>query len=246
MDYKTILIERKDNIATITLNRPEKLNAINTEMIAELTTAAKELGQDRSVHVVVITGSGKGFCSGGDLSMDVYKTTDAAELYQFMDSVSNMVMQIRTLPQPVIASVNGVAAGGGCNLALACDMIIVAEQARFSQIFVKGNLHPDTGGTYFLPRMVGTARAMELMLTGRMVSAQEAAEIGMVNAVVPLEELKNATLQMAGEIAKASPVVSRMIKASVNAGSSSDLKDVLEGEARSQILIMTAGIFKKQ
>ena len=155
-------------------------------------------------------------------------------------------MQIRTLPQPVIAAVNGVAAGGGCNLALACDIIIAAEQARFSQIFVKGNLHPDTGGTYFLPRMVGTPKAMELMLTGRMVSAQEAAEIGMLNAVVPLEELNTATMQMAGEIAKASPVVSRMIKASVYGGMSSDLAGALENEARAQILIMTSGIFKQQ
>jgi 2-(1,2-epoxy-1,2-dihydrophenyl)acetyl-CoA isomerase len=245
MGYETILLEKENNIATITLNRPDKLNAIDTVMIEELTRAAELLAQDTNTHVVVITGSGKGFCSGGDLSMDVYNTTDAAALFQFMNSVSDMVMRIRALPQPVIAAVNGVAAGGGCNLALACDMIIAAEQARFSQIFVRGNLHPDTGGTYFLPRLVGTAKAMELLLTGRMVGAQEAEKIGMVNSVVPLAELNSTTMQMAGEIAKASPVVSHMIKASVLAGHASELKDALEGEARAQIMIMTAGIFKK-
>ncbi|MBW2366388.1 MAG: enoyl-CoA hydratase/isomerase family protein [Deltaproteobacteria bacterium] len=245
MEYQTITVEIENNIATITLNRPDKLNAIDTQMIDELTRVTETLGKDENVNVVVLTGAGRGFCSGGDLSMDVYTTTDPGDLYRFMDTVAQMALGIRYMPQPVIAAVNGVAAGGGCNLALGCDMIVASEKARFSEIFVRANLHPDTGGTYFLPRMVGTPKAMEIMLTGRMVEAQEAAEIGLVNRVVPADQLLSATMELAGAIAQASPVVTRMIKNSIYGGVSGDLSTALENETKAAILIMTSGTFKK-
>lgn len=246
MDYQTILVEKEDNIATVTLNRPDKLNAMNERMLDEIPHAMETLGQDGTVNVIVITGAGKGFSSGGDLSMDIYKTTDPLVSFQFMDVVSRMTRSVRNTSQPVIAAVNGVAAGGGCNLALACDMIVASDKARFSEIFVAGNLHPDSGGTYFLPRLVGPARALEIMLTGRMVEAQEAFSIGLVNKVVPADQLDAATKEFAGAIAKAHPVVARMIKASVYEGAAGDLNAALENEARAQLLIKSAGIFKKK
>ncbi len=246
MDYQTILLEVENKIATITLNRPDTLNALNDKMLEELPQALKTLGQDGDVNVIVITGAGKGFCSGGDLSMDVYKTTDPLVTFQFMDGVSNMIRTVRNTPQPVIAAVNGVAAGGGCNLALVCDMIIASDKARFSEIFVRGNLHPDSAGTYLLPQLVGPAKAMELMLTGRMVEAPEALEIGLVNKVVAADELAAATNEFAAGIAQAHPVVARMIKSSIYQGATGDMDAALESEARAQLLIKSAGIFKKK
>jgi len=158
MDCKTITVQKEDRIATITLNRPEKLNAVNEEMIAELKFAMRELEQDSDVRVVIITVSGRGFCSGGDLSMSIYQTTDAAEVYQFMDRLGDLAIGIRSMSKPIIASVNGVAAGGGCNIALACDLIIASEEARFIQIYATKNLHPDVGATYFLPGWWGLPR----------------------------------------------------------------------------------------
>jgi 2-(1,2-epoxy-1,2-dihydrophenyl)acetyl-CoA isomerase len=246
MDYQTILLEIEAKVATITLNRPDKLNAMNDKMLEEIPHALKALGQDGNVNVIVITGAGKGFSSGGDLSMDVYKTTDPLVTFQFMDVVSDMIRTVRNTPQPVIAAVNGVAAGGGCNLALVCDMIVASDKARFSEIFVRGNLHPDSAGTYLLPRLVGPAKAMELMLTGRMVEAQEALEIGLVNKVVPADDLAAVAKEFAAGIAQAHPVVARMIKTSVYQGAANDMDAALEGEARAQLLIKSADIFKKK
>jgi len=243
MDYKTVTVQKGNGIATLTLNRPEKLNAVNEEMMNDLMGSMRQLRQDSDVRVVIITGAGQGFCSGGDLSMRIYQTTDATELYHFMDQLAQLITHIRAMPKPVIASVNGVAAGGGCNLALACDLIIASEGARFSEIFITKNLHPDTGGTYFLPRLVGTARAMEFMLTGRMVGAEEAARIGLVNNIVPDDQLERVTKELAMTIAKASPVVVRMIKASIYEGMTADLSNALENESRAQALIVSSGLW---
>jgi len=245
MNYETIIVQKENGMATITLNRPEKLNAVNDEMIEELKEAMRELRQDNDVRVVIMTGAGRGFCSGGDLTMSIYQSTDATVLFRFMESLAQLVIQLRALPQPVIASINGVAAGGGCNLALGCDMVVASEEARFSQIFVKGNLHPDTGGTYFLPRLVGTAKAMELMLTGKMVGAEEATKLGFVNKVVPADQLGSATKELAMAIAKASPIVTRMIKSSIYKGASAELPAALDNESRTAVLIMTSGIYQE-
>ena len=244
MEYETLIVRKdKDNgIATITLNRPEKLNAMNVELIDELADAARELGQDNEVRVVVITGAGRGFCSGGDLSSSIYTMTDSAEVYRFMDGLAQMAINIRTMPKPVITSINGVAAGGGCNLALTGDIIIASDQARFSEIFITRNIHPDTGGTYFLPRLVGTHRAMELMLTGRMIDAEEAARIGLVNRVVPADQLENVTKELAKTIAKAAPAVVSMIKKSIYEGVAVDLPAALENETRANVIVMISGV----
>ena len=245
MDYKTITVQKEDLIATITLNRPEKLNAVNEEMIDELMEAMRELRQDNDVRVVIITGSGRGFCSGGDLSMSIYQTTGVAEVYQFMDRLGDLAIGIRSMSKPIIASVNGVAAGGGCNIALACDLIIASEEARFIQIYATKNLHPDVGATYFLPRLVGTAKAMELLLTGRMVGAEEAARIGLVNSVVPADQLESTTKELAMTIAKISPVVAHMIKVSTYEGAASDLPAALENETRGAVIVMASGIWQE-
>jgi len=242
MNYETIIVEKKNGVATITLNRPDKLNAMNMELIDEVADATRELGQDNEVRVVVITGAGRGFCAGGDLESRIYKIDDATEFYQFMHSLARMVLNIRNMPKPVIGSINGVAAGGGANLALACDMLIASDKARFSQIFVTINVHPDTGGTYFLPRLVGTARAMELMLTGRMIDAEEASKIGLVNRVVPADQLENATKELAATIAKAAPLNISMIKSSIYKGLTGDLAAALENETRANVSLVMSGL----
>jgi 2-(1,2-epoxy-1,2-dihydrophenyl)acetyl-CoA isomerase len=177
--------------------------------------------------------------------MNIYQTTDAAEVYHFMDRLGELAIGIRSMPKPVIASVNGVAAGGGANIALACDLIIASEEARFIQIYATKNLHPDVGATYFLPRLVGTARAMELLLTGRMVDAEEAVRIGLVNSVVPADQLEGKTKELAMNIAKVSPVVAHMIKVSTYEGAVSDLPAALENETRGAVIIMSSGIWKE-
>jgi len=245
MSYETIIVEKKDGISTVTLNRPEKLNAMNDRMIEELVDVFRMFDKDDETRVIVLAANGRGFCSGGDLSIDVYNTTELAVLDKFMLSVAGMIKAIRNNSKPTIAAVNGVAAGGGFNLALACDMIVASDQARFSAIFATKSLHPDSGSTHFLPQALGTAKAMELLLTGRMVLADEAREMGLVNSVVPADELEKTANELAATIAKVSPVVARMIKASVYSGSVSTLEDTLENEARAVVNVMLSGVWKE-
>jgi 2-(1,2-epoxy-1,2-dihydrophenyl)acetyl-CoA isomerase len=238
----TFLYEQDEQgIATITLNRPERLNALTFEVYRELTDMFATLRDERDVRVVVITGAGRAFCAGGDVEFmaSLQQSGDLAAFRKLLDAGRDIVLQIATMPKPVIAAINGVAAGAGCNLALACDYRIASEQARLSESFVRIGLNPDWGGTWLLPRLVGRARAMELMLSGRMVDAAEALAIGMVDRVVA--DLPSETEQLARMFAAAPPLAAAGIKRAVNAAEANDLRAQLELEADHQL-----GCFQSQ
>jgi len=237
MDYRNLILKREGGIATITMNRPEKLNALNGEMTDELAQASREIGQDSEVRAVIITGAGRAFCSGADLSAPEFNVSSSAASLQLMKKATQVTIGIRDMPKPVIAAVNGFAIGGGCNLALACDIIIASEEAKFSEIYVLRGLHPDFGGIYFLPRAVGVARASELLLTGRIIDASEADRIGLVSRIVPADQLENVTRELAATLAKCSPLAISMTKASFHQALTMDLSTSLECEAKAQSLI---------
>jgi 2-(1,2-epoxy-1,2-dihydrophenyl)acetyl-CoA isomerase len=232
-----MFIERTDAnaVATITLNRPDKLNAFTGTMREDLLDALRACASDESVHVVVITGAGRAFCAGGDVEYmhSLQQNDDVTSFRKLLDAGRDIVLQIATMEKPVVASINGVAAGAGCNLALACDYRIASEGAKLSESFVKIGLHPDWGGTWLLPRLVGRGQAMELLATGRMVEAQEALAIGMVDRVVP--NLAEETEKLAQSIAAASPIAIAGIKRALNASERNDLRAQLDLEAEHQV-----------
>src|SRR5947207_3920253 len=180
-----------EGIVTITLNRPDKLNALVGHMRRDLAEALEQAGADRQVRVVIITGAGRGFCAGGDLerAAELMEQNDSEEFFRLLGAARRVVTAIRQMTKPVIASVNGIAAGAGCNLALACDLRIAASSATFTQSFVKIGFHPDWGGTYFLPRLVTANKACEMFFLGDPVDATEALRLGLVNWIVPDEDL---------------------------------------------------------
>ena len=202
-------------------------------MREEILEALQEACQDKDVRAIVITGAGKAFCAGGDVNEFVAGTSHALskEATSEKPTMSKIVHLINTVEKPVIASVNGVAAGGGCNLALACDIRIASERARFSESFTKRGVHPDWGGIYFLPRLVGYAKAAELIFTGDVIDANEALRIGMVNRVVPHEELVPATKEMAKKIVKNAPIPISLAKRGLQNFHKMDLSQALDYEA---------------
>jgi len=204
MSYQNILFEITGGIARLTLNRPERLNSLNTEMHAELRAALSSL-QGSGARVLVITGAGRGFCAGQDLGDRAVAPGGAAP--DLADSIEKnykpLVLAIRRLPLPVIAAVNGVAAGAGANIALACDLVIAARSAVFVQAFAKLGLVPDSGGTWFLPRLVGTARALGLALLGDKLSAENAVAWGLIWRCVEDSELAGVVAGMAEQLAAA-------------------------------------------
>jgi 2-(1,2-epoxy-1,2-dihydrophenyl)acetyl-CoA isomerase len=196
--YETIRLEVENGVATITLNRPDSLNALNATMRRELLAAFKAVRRDEDVRAVVLTGEGRGFCSGADLRGG----SAEREFRRVMTTEYNPLIQaIRDLPKPVVAAVNGVAAGAGVSLALACDLIWAAEEARFIQAFVKIGLVPDSGSTRTLVRALGRHRAAQLIFTGEPLSAADAHAAGLVNEVVPLAELAEAVAKVAAGLA---------------------------------------------
>jgi len=233
MSWEYILLEKKDGVGTITLNRPEKYNAFAGLMRQEIVEVITDVARDREIRVVVITGAGKAFCVGGDVNEFVSGTTQAlaSEVSSERHAMCKATLTINTMEKPVIASVNGVAAGGGCNLALSCDIRIASEKARFGQVFVRRGAHPDWGGIYFLPRLVGYAKAAELIFSGEVVGAEEALRIGMVNKVVPHEELAQRTRDFAEGMAKNAPIPIAFAKRGLQNFSKWDLPQALDYES---------------
>jgi enoyl-CoA hydratase/carnithine racemase len=232
MNYKNLILKKEDRIATITLNRPEKLNAFDGQTLDEIMEAFREVAEDSNVRAVIITGAGRAFCSGADLSSSGLRFDGVAANVKHMQEVALLIMGIRNMPKPVIAAVNGFAVGGGCNLALACDIIIASEEAKFIEPYVLRGIHPDWGSTYFLPRLVGLAKASDILLTGRVVDAVEADRIGLVSRIVPADKLESATKELAIALAKSAPVAISMAKVSLNQALATDLPTALECEAR--------------
>jgi 2-(1,2-epoxy-1,2-dihydrophenyl)acetyl-CoA isomerase len=222
-------------IATITLNRPDKLNAFTGTMREDLLQALRACEEDEAVRVAVITGAGRAFCAGGDVEYmrGVQKNGDVASLRKLLDAGRHVILAIASMTKPVIAAVNGIAAGAGCNLALACDYRIASEQAKLSESFVRIGLHPDWGGTWLLPRLVGRSRALELMMTGRAVDAAEALAIGMIDRVVA--DLPAETQQLARALADAPPIAVAGIKRALDASERNDLRAQMELESENQV-----------
>ncbi len=218
MDNPHLRLEVDGHIATLTLNRPEALNALSPEMAQGLLDAIAEVEGNEQVRVLVITGAGRAFCAGGDLK--TMRERAAAEIaggaYAIIKSLENpgrlVPVRLKKLAKPVIAAVNGVAAGWGFDLAMACDIRIASDQARFAEAFVKRGLVPDGGGTWTLPRVVGVERACDLIFTGRTIDAAEAERLGLVSRVVPADELPAATRALAAEIAANAPLAVQLAK----------------------------------
>ena len=221
MKFNAILLDIASGIAKITLNRPDKLNSFTGEMHVELKQAMKAILADSSVRVLMITGAGRGFCAGQDLSERMMGDEETADVASSLEKNYNpLLKQLRALPFPVVCAVNGVAAGAGCNLALACDIVIAARSASFIQIFSKIGLIPDAGGTYTLPRLVGTARAMAAAMLAEKVSAEQAVQWGMIWKCVDDDKLAGEAdalaRQLAGQATRALGLTKRAIYASSN------------------------------
>jgi 2-(1,2-epoxy-1,2-dihydrophenyl)acetyl-CoA isomerase len=233
MSYETILFEVKEGIASLTLNRPDVFNAFNEQLSSDVNDALKKVSKDKSIRVLVISGAGKAFCSGQDLkAIAGSKNRSLSEsLYK---RYNPMIKAIRNLPIPVVCKLNGVAAGAGCSLALSCDMIIASENASLIEVFVNVGLVLDSGSSYFLPRLLGSARAFELAALGSKVTAQQAAEWGMINRVVKAEELEDEVGRLASHFATAPTKAIGLMKKMLQKSYTSDLDTMLEYEAYCQ------------
>jgi 2-(1,2-epoxy-1,2-dihydrophenyl)acetyl-CoA isomerase len=237
MSYEQIDVTHDAGITTITLNRPEKLNALAGHMRRDLAEALEAAGSDRAVHVVVITGSGRGFCAGGDVAAmaDLIERQDADEFSRLLGSARRVVTAIRHMTKPVIASINGPAFGAGFNLALACDLRIASSNASFSQSFTKVGLHPDWGGTYFLPRLVPANKACEMFFLGESISAEEAQRLGLINFVVSPSELEAETRKLAERLRDAPAIAIAAAKQAVYMSHSAELEEMLRYETEAQM-----------
>jgi 2-(1,2-epoxy-1,2-dihydrophenyl)acetyl-CoA isomerase len=234
--YETVTYEVQDGIGTITLNRPKRLNAIDQTLSRELREALAEAAADRLVRCVVLTGAGRGFCAGLDLSQvppDVRTFTPGDALRA---SFHPLIHGIVGMEKPVIAAVNGTAAGAGASLALACDFRLAATEASFLQAFVRIGLVPDSGATYFLPRLIGYARALELAMLGEIVDAERALEIGLVNRVVPADDLAKETEALARRLADGPTYALALTRKAMIFGANADLEHALDYEADLQTL----------
>ncbi|MCZ6728848.1 MAG: enoyl-CoA hydratase-related protein [SAR324 cluster bacterium] len=227
---ENLKFEIDNGIATITLNRPEKLNAFTPDMLEAWLAAYRECRDSDAVNVVVLTGAGRGFCSGGDVAR-MGDSADASPMdakTRLASSVQQLPLTLAEMDKPVLAAVNGVATGAGMDVALMCDMRIAAESARFAETYVKIGIVPGAGGAYFLPRLVGYTKALEMLLTGDFVDAQEALRIGLVNQVVPDDQLMEKTYELARKISSNAPLSVRLIKRAMVQGLSMDLRSHLD------------------
>jgi enoyl-CoA hydratase len=229
MDYQTLIVTRQGQVGIITLNRPQALNALNSQLMDELTAVIDGFEADDSVRCVIITGSEKAFAAGADIGEMKSKTF--AEVYK-EDFITKNWERVSRTRKPVIAAVAGFALGGGCELAMMCDFILAADNAKFGQPEINLAIGPGAGGTQRLTRAVGKAKAMEMCLTGRMIDAAEAERAGLVARVVPLAELMNEALKAAGKIASASLPAAMMVKESVNRAAETTLAEGLRFERR--------------
>lgn len=226
----------ESGIATLTLNRPEKRNAIDEQIADEICHALDDISDNDEINILIVTGAGKTFCAGGDLSVPVFDFEDEASRFEFIRNIQRFIAKLRSLEIPVIGSINGAAIGAGCDLALACDVRIVSEKASFSEVFTRMGLVPDCGGSYFLPRLIGVSKACEMILTGDSIDAHEAERIGLVNRVVPHEGLHEATMEFASKLTAIPQFSLRKAKLAIYRGLSLDLETQLKHEAKDQAL----------
>jgi len=237
--YETLIVERTGAIAKVVMNRPEARNALDLTMRREMLGALDEIEADPTARVVILTGAGGHFCSGGDVKT-MKKAHTASEGRGRVELLNKMVLRLVNFPLPTIAMVDGYAVGAGSNLALCCDLIIASDRAKFGELFCKIGLAVDGGGTWLLPRLVGLARAKELAFMGDVIDAAEAARIGLVNRVVDAAALETTTRALAEKIAAGPPLALRLDKQMLNRAASTDLASALEVEAFSQGLAIAS------
>jgi enoyl-CoA hydratase/carnithine racemase len=241
--YHDLLYSKDNHVVTITLNRPEQRNALSNALIEELVAAVEEFRDDDDARVLVLTGAGRSFCAGGDIKMMEQWTGGGAGktspdpsviLALYRDGIQRIPILLESLDKPVLAAINGAAAGAGCDLALMADIRIASEEARFGEVFCKLGIAPGDGGCYFLPRIVGIEKACELIFTGDIIDAREALRIGMVSRVVPAAELLPETFKLAHRIANGAILAIRYSKQAIYRGLGESLKENLEFIALAQ------------
>ena len=245
MAVEGMIFTKEDGIATITFDRPEKLNAVTDAMRTEVHRIATELRGDEEVKVLVITGTGEAFSTGADASELTADYSGPIEPYILKRPLGWWTLPVRYFPKPTIAAIPGVVAGVTFSLALACDFRFASDKARFSMVFIKRGLVPDGGATYYLPRMVGTSKALELMLMGDTIDANEAERLGLVNRVVPHHELMKVTREFAARIASGPSVAIELIKKGVYKGAVSELESQLDYETLAQRICFQTEDFKE-
>jgi 2-(1,2-epoxy-1,2-dihydrophenyl)acetyl-CoA isomerase len=236
MKYETILVKKGKNVATITMNRPDAMNALSPTMGADIESAIQDFAQDDEVRAVVITGAGRAFSAGGDLKTMQKKMT-AKEALVRIDRITGFVKAMLDLPKPIIAAVNGHAVGAGCNIALASDIVIASEKAIFGELFARVGLMPDCGGIFLLPRQVGLTKAKELVFTAKTITAQEAERIGLINRVVPAEALEEESRKLAEELAGMPTLAIGTAKRLLNQSFESSFQALLLAENNAQTLL---------
>ena len=228
----TIALEQANGVLTITLNRPDVLNAVNDLLAKELQDALRQGARDAAVRCLILTGTGRGFCSGADLRDRAGAITSYREHLQA--TFNPVILAMRTIEKPVLAAVNGVAAGAGCSLALAADLRVASDRASFIELFSRIGLVPDSGSTWFLPRLVGLGKTLEMTYTGDPVDASEALRIGLVNRVVPHDELIAKTMELAGRLAAGPTKAYGLTKRAITYALGATLEQALEYEAQLQ------------
>lgn len=234
---KAALFEKKGNVAKITLNNPGSLNSMTQALFNDTLDVLIQAGDDPDIHVIVITGAGRAFCAGGDLPT-ILNLDTTLKSRKYIQDIAGIVNSIVQMSKPVIAMVNGVAAGAGFSIALSCDIIFCAKSARFSQSFVRIGLIPDGSGTYFLPRAIGLHRAKELMFTGDIIDADKAYEIGLVNRVVPDNQLWDETFKFADRLTRNAPIALALMKKLLNQSDKLDLQAGIELETGIQLFCL--------
>jgi 2-(1,2-epoxy-1,2-dihydrophenyl)acetyl-CoA isomerase len=239
-ETRTILTTCADGVATITLNRPEARNALDMTMRRDLEAALTGFDADAAVRVLVVRGAGGHFSAGGDVKLMRDNPMTAAEGQARVEAINRAIVALGRFRAPTIAMVDGAAAGAGCNLALACDLVVASDRARFGEVFARIGLIPDAGGTYFLPRRVGLAKAKELVFTADIIDAREAERIGLVNRVVPVGDLEAETYALARRIADGPPRALAAAKALLDRASGLDLESALHWEALTQGAMIAA------
>ena len=240
MSYETLIYEKEGGIAVVVLNRPKQLNALSLRMKEELGVVFDVMDKDEEVKVAILTGGERAFCAGADIKERSTMQMTQAQFYFERRKSHEFYCKIENCEKPVIAAIGGVAVGGGCELALVCDLRIASESARFGLPEVKIGMIPAAGGTQRLPRLIGAARAKELLYTGESIDAQEAYRIGLVNKVVPVERLIEEAKSLAGKLADYPPLSIKFVKRAVNTGMQLDLVSALDYEAHIAAMLGTS------
>jgi len=249
MGFETIILKKEEHIATITLNRPQRMNAINADMEKELLEASDDVAEDDDIRVAVLAGSGRAFCSGADLgtpSLQDQAASGGGEgsmgggaseiMRRYVHGIQKMVLALQKMEKPTIAMVNGAAVGAGCDLAFVCDMRVGSENARFRNGFVRIGLIPGAGGTWLYTRLMGLGRGLEFLFTGDFLGAEEAHRIGVLNKLVPADDLERETLELARKIAKGPPIAIRLSKMQAYEALQSDMETALQIAAACQAI----------